>query len=85
MGKNWVQPNLEDIEIDDTHALMTKRVLDQLADYSCTNPSGVYPGKMWRRRKDYHDESKGWFLCWYGISEKPDFCSNHVREILLYC
>ena len=83
MGRYWNQPPREAIEIDDTHALMSKSTLEQLADYSCSMPSLAYPGKMWRCRKDYYDESKGWWLRWFGESADPEFCSNHHREILI--
>jgi hypothetical protein len=83
MGRNWRQPPREAIEIDETHALMSKSTLEQLGNYSASMPSGVYPGKMWRRAKDYHDESKGWWLLWFGESDIPGYVSNHCREILI--
>ena len=93
MGKFWEQPPLKDILVDDTHAVMTTSTLLQLKDYSQSNPSGVYPGKMWRGKQMsinyrsspatfYH--TGRWELHWYGISEKGDkYCSNNSREILL--
>ena len=83
MGKNWRQPSTKDIEIDDTHALMSESTLKQMPEYSCSIPSGVYPGKMWIRKKDYHDESKGYWLCWFGESDVPGYVSNHHREIIV--
>ena len=85
MGLHWHQPAREEILIDDTHAAMRRGTLNRLADYSCTNPTGVYPGKMWRCRRDYYDEGKGWILKWFGIDpNEPDkFCSNNSRIILI--
>lgn len=83
LGRYWNQPDREGILIDEKHALMERKTFDGLADYSCTNPSGVYEGKMWKGRVDYYDESKGWALCWYGPSNKPDHVSNNVRRIIL--
>lgn len=84
MGKHWEQPSVDRILVDETHAMMSQRTLDELADYSCTQPTGVYKGKMWKRRKEYLDESKGWWLCWYGPSEKgPEYCSVNVRSVIV--
>lgn len=84
LGRYWDQPEREAIEIDDTHALMAERTFKQLADYSCSVPSGVYEGKMWKRRRDYYDERQGWLLVWYGESTVgPGYCSNNFREILV--
>lgn len=48
MGKHWDQPKREFIDIDDTHALMCQKTFDELSDYTMSQPSGVYPGKMWK-------------------------------------
>lgn len=91
MGRSWRQPPCEEILVDDDHALMTERTLKALPEYSGTMPTGVYPGKMWKRRDGIFDAGflkRGgipvWKLCWYGVSEKgPDFCSINYRSILL--
>lgn len=91
MGAGWRQPKRAAIEIDEVHALMSRSTFDALAEYSASNPSGVYPGKMWRRHDGAFDrrfiESGGkpvWILCWFGFSERgPDFCSNNSRLIIL--
>ena len=82
LSMHWVQPPLDRILIDDEHALMDKADFERLAEYSATNPSGAYVGKMWRR----HEVKKGsdlWYLGWYGHSEKPGFVSNNWRLILI--
>lgn len=90
-GHYWDQPARSEILVDDTHAVMTTATFRKLAEYSATNPSGVYPGKMWRRHNGAHDldflrrgGKPEWLLCWYGYSSKgPDFCSTNYRTILL--
>lgn len=77
-GQYWEQPNLADILIDDKHAMMNQHTFNQLSEYSCTIPTAVYPGKMWKAYQ--HDI---WYLRWFGESEDPKMCSNHVREIML--
>ena len=90
MGKYWNQPKRELIEIDATHALMPKWVFEELREYSSTIPTGVYPGKMWRRHdgifdprtRQRNDAPGRWLLCWYG-DEDHGRCEIHFREILL--
>lgn len=47
LGRGWIQPERDRIEIDKTHALMELKDLRNLYDYSRSNPSAVYEGKMW--------------------------------------
>lgn len=49
LGQCWEQPVRQDILIGDDTAIMPKAAYDQLKEYSTTLPSGVYPGKMWKR------------------------------------
>ena len=91
LGRYWEQPRRQDIEIDDEHAIMTRATFDALHEYSCSAPSGVYPGKMWRRHNGIHDRvflSRGgkpeWCLCWFGPSPRgADYCQTNTRRILL--
>lgn len=83
MGRYWRQPSRDEILVDEHHAVMDASALDALAEYSCTVPTGVYVGKMWKRRKVYSDKCKEWLLCWFGPSDKPEHCSIEVRPILL--
>lgn len=79
LGFYWKQPTRDQIEIDDTHALMTAHAFDRLSEYTTTNPSGVYPGKMWRSLCNGE-----WWLRWYGVVDgRPDLCSNNQRRILI--
>lgn len=83
MGRYWDQPAQSKILIDETHALMLESTLKELCNYSATNPSGVYDGKMWRRQVDYYDETKGWILCWYAPCDDPQRCSINCRSVLI--
>ena len=65
LGRYTRQPQKENILLDDTHALMTRKDFEQLMNYSTSYPTGVYPGKMWRRQR-----GTGWLLCWYGDEVK---------------
>lgn len=87
LGRHWQQPPRESIALDDTHALMTAQTFDQFSEYSSTFPSGVYPGKMWRRHDGLHDakcppERRRWLLCWYG-DDVGGQCPVYFREVLL--
>lgn len=78
LGRYWEQPDRSGILLDATHAVMTRATLFGLAEYSCSLPSGVYAGKMWRRAV-----AGGWRLMWYGEHTDPEKCSLHEREVLI--
>jgi hypothetical protein len=79
-GKHWEQPDISEILIDDTHAVMGSDTLSKIKDYSRSLPSGVYAGKMWRAS----DDGIVWYLKWWTDSETaPDKCTNHTREIII--
>ncbi len=78
LGKHWNQPNREDIAIDGIHALMSKNSFDRLHTYSTSIPTGVYEGKMWKRRRP-----DAWYLLWYSECEDVDSCSINIRKIII--
>lgn len=78
-GAHWDQPSTQDILIDDHHAAMSGDTFNELAEYSMTQPSGVYPGKMWKQC-----QFGVWHLRWFGECEDPKMCSNNSR-IILFC
>jgi hypothetical protein len=94
LGRHWDQPkDMCDVEFDDTHVLLTQAQFDGLADYSRSQPSGVYPGKCWKirqcetvvidgmKRLRFTDK---WSLCWFGKDETwPKYCTNNYREIII--
>lgn len=78
LGQHWRQPHRRDIELDDTHALMSKQTFKGLPEYSCTIPSGKYEGKMWRMNR-----GGKWYLAWYGPDHDLGYLSIEYREILI--
>ena len=82
MGKYWKQPNLASIQVDETHALMSLADLRQLAEYSCSIPTGTYVGKMWKCRVEEKDEQY-WQLVWYDEHEDPKLLAIKRRRILV--
>jgi hypothetical protein len=90
LGIHWDQPSTSEILLDDKYAVMPLRVFQELSEYSATNPTGVYEGKMWKRHDGAFDRAfiaRGgkpiWLLCWYGPSSRPGYVSNHSRKILI--
>lgn len=80
LGRYWHQPPRTAILVDDKHAVMSRASFKQLAEYSSSRPSGVYPGKMWKAIT--LDGTA--YLCWYGIVPgRDDLCSNNTRRILI--
>lgn len=59
LGAHWRQPRgLRDrVGLYGTHAAISESDWYSLPHYGNSMPSGVYPGKAWRR---------GNLLCWYG-------------------
>jgi hypothetical protein len=88
LGRHWKQPDRSSILVDDAHAVMDRHALETLAEYSSSRPSGVYPGKMWKRLDGIFDsrckpEDCEWRLCWYGECEDKRVCSINCRTILV--
>lgn len=89
MGRYWDQPSASEIIIDDEYALMKRATFNKLAEYNCSKPSGVYPGKMWRvdnatyHKKEVERGAYRHWLLWFGESDSPGFVSNHSRKILI--
>lgn len=89
MGKNWRQPDPAGFIIDATHVIMSQADFDNLLEYSGSQPTGVYPGKMWKSHVGVYsprvkEEDCYWVLRWFGYSEKGEqFCSNNHRKIII--
>lgn len=89
LGKHWDQPHdIREAPMDGDLVLLTPRQFEALSEYSASMPSGVYPGKCWKR-EEYERDEEGhiirtgrWWLGWYGDSSKgPGWCSNNWRKI----
>jgi len=62
-GSSWVQPNPKNIIMDKDYAVMTERDFNLLPDYTASEPTGKYNGKMWKG--EFNTSSgKKWYLCW---------------------
>lgn len=88
LGKHWDQPARREIEIDATHAMMSQETFQALGEYSCSMPTGVYPGKMWRCHVGAYDPNckpsdRFWQLRWFGHHADPGYVSNHYRRIMV--
>lgn len=79
MGAAWRQPKRESIEVDDTHAMMSRETFDTLPEYNWSIPTGVYEGKMWKRLKG----AAHWWLCWYGPDPDPTKMAINYRDIII--
>ena len=60
-GMCWQQPPTYLILIDDTHAVMSRLDFEILMDYTCSRPSALYNGKMWKAQYENEGALK-WFL-----------------------
>lgn len=58
---------------------MSHETFEKLKEYSCSQPSGVYEGKMWKS-KTYEGK---WILQWFGCGKREGFCLNKRRLILV--
>lgn len=79
LGFYWKQPNREDVLTDDTYAVMSENDFKCLPDYSYSQPSGVYNGKMWKHK----NRDGTWSLHWYTPSLEVNMCKTEIREILV--
>ncbi len=91
------QPHPAHVLTNATHAVLRQADFDGLSDYSATNPTGVYPGKMWKRHDGIYDAefraSGGqpeWLLCWYGhcsgntcVQPCDKHCSVNSRKLIV--
>lgn len=83
LSKHWEQPrDIRNAPMDDKTVLLTPKQFANLHEYSASIPTGVYPGKCWKRielRRDGTMHRK--LLGWYG-EETPDHkCPILFRNI----
>ena len=62
-GRVWIQPNPKDIILDDEYAAMKQKDFDLLADYTASEPTGKYNGKMWKGELTLLLEGNGISVC----------------------
>ena len=94
MGRGWEQPDRLKMVFDSKTVIMSREDFNKLYEYSTSNPTGCYLGKMWKRQNyniikgdDDEDVIKWlhtWKLCWFDLSSKGDkWCSTETREIII--
>lgn len=62
-GQVWRQPDSKNIVLDKDYAVMSKKDFDLLPDYTMSEPTGKYNGKMWKGQFRVKGQER-WFLCW---------------------
>jgi hypothetical protein len=82
LGRYWDQPNREDIDVWANQARMSQKAFDNLVEYSLSLPTGVYRGKMWKKRV-YLLTGERWYLCWYGDHADKKLVSTNYRKIVI--
>ena len=75
---SWRQPKVEDIVVYDEIARMSFKDYNELHEYSGTYPTGVYIGKMFKRKG-----LDGMMLVWYSYDREGDMnrLSINYRDI----
>jgi len=75
LGRYWDQPRdlCARVRLFDTHATISERDWQRLPRYDSSIPSGVYPGKAWRRGK---------FLCWFGPDRNGSCHVGYLRALI---
>lgn len=77
LGRHWKQPDdIRHAPMDDETVLLTPAQFAGLHEYSATLPTGVYPGKCWKRI-----ERQRVLLVWYGDVTADDQCPILFRNI----
>ena len=79
-SKAWTQVDVDDDRGPGVHgiALMPLDVFNELADYSCTLPTGTFVGKRWKRLQD--DQ---WWMGEYVDDPNPERIGILWREIYI--
>lgn len=78
-GKHWKQPKRDDILITEKEAKMSEEDFKKLADYSHSQPTGAYEGKMWKTSA----AEGGYYLAWFGVGKTESTVSTNFRKITI--
>lgn len=79
LGRHWEQPNPQNFVWDNDCVAMTKQDYEQLHTYDCTNPTGIYEGKMWK----CHRGDKCYLKYVADCPGEPDYCTIHSIELIV--
>lgn len=74
-GKYWAQPHRNAVRLSNKFAYLSQYSFGILHNYSRSQPSGVYEGKMWKAKYDGE-----WYLCWF-VNVPVDMCRKLSRKI----
>lgn len=98
LGRHWSQPKVSEIKVlNDKECEMSQKAFNELSDYTASQPSGVYAGKMWKAQKmkegtplrgrtllaQLEPEELEWHLCWFSYHGDPNVCTNNQRRIII--
>lgn len=76
----WEAPDRSEIlAIDKDYVLMRQDTLDRLLDYTHSQPTSLYSGKMWKAKSK---EDK-WMFCWCNHSVGK-YIDINFREVLIF-
>lgn len=85
LARNWQQPDHTRFLWLADAVFVTPQQHAELLEYSSSMPSGVYPGKCWRRDTGKNIDPNGReYLAWY-VASRPDgaFCSVNFRRLFV--
>lgn len=85
LGQYWDQPDPKNIVLDDNYAAMTREDFEKLPDYSQSEPTGKYNGKMWKGKYGNRTSGLSWWLFW---CHDEDAISNSIyisNRLILIC
>lgn len=75
-GRAWSQPDHSAWLFDDDCVVLPRSDYLLLGEYVTSQPTGVYPGKVWRSNDVFGRPVVRWFAEVEGL---PDFCRTHWR------
>lgn len=77
-GAHWAQPSRKYIWLDEKYALMKDQTFRSLVEYSSSEPTGMYEGKMWKCRR-----GDAWYLRWFVDRKDLKTMLVESREIIV--
>lgn len=77
--RDWNTPRRNEIlAIDKDYVIITKETLAKLPDYTNSEPTGKYNGKMWKAKAHTGE----WMFCWCNNAD-GDFIDINYRQVLI--
>lgn len=84
MARNWDQPDHTQFIWMADAVFVTPEQYEALHGYDCSNPTGCYPGKCWRRdERKFIDLNGHEYLLWFGYGKDDNHCSNNHRRLFV--